>query len=86
MADVTNSGTIRGAAIPDEKTALTPAEKQKELVRRAQAGDVSAYEDLVRTPSAPCSGGGRRHSARQPGCRGCGAAGPGESIFFDSAI
>ncbi|HEX3377526.1 MAG TPA: sigma-70 family RNA polymerase sigma factor [Candidatus Acidoferrales bacterium] len=48
MADVTNSGTIRGTAIPDEKTSLTPAEKQKELVRRAQAGDVSAYEDLVR--------------------------------------
>src|ERR1700722_18911692 len=48
MADVTNSGTIRGTTIPDEKTALSPAEKQKELVRRAQAGDVSAYEDLVR--------------------------------------
>jgi RNA polymerase sigma-70 factor (ECF subfamily) len=48
MADVTNSGIMRGTAIPDEKTALSPAEKQKELVRRAQAGDASAYEDLVR--------------------------------------
>jgi RNA polymerase sigma-70 factor (ECF subfamily) len=48
MADVTNSGTMRGTAIPDEKTAPSPAEKQKELVRRAQAGDASAYEDLVR--------------------------------------
>ena len=48
MADVTNSGTFRGAAATDEKASQTPAEKQKELVRRAQAGDASAYEDLVR--------------------------------------
>jgi RNA polymerase sigma-70 factor, ECF subfamily len=48
MADVTNSGTFRGTAATDEKTSQTPAEKQKELVRRAQAGDVTAYEDLVR--------------------------------------
>jgi RNA polymerase sigma-70 factor (ECF subfamily) len=48
MADVTNSGAIRGTTATDEKTSPTPAEKQKELVRRAQAGDVSAYEDLVR--------------------------------------
>ncbi len=31
-----------------QKEPLTPAEMQKNLVRRAQAGDVSAYEDLVR--------------------------------------
>jgi RNA polymerase sigma-70 factor, ECF subfamily len=48
MANVTNSGTFRGTAATDEKTSLSPAEKQKELVRRAQAGDVTAYEDLVR--------------------------------------
>ena len=48
MANVTNSGAFRGTATTDEKTSMSPAEKQKELVRRAQAGDVSAYEDLVR--------------------------------------
>jgi len=48
MADVTNSGTIRGTAASDENTPLSSAEKQKELVRRAQNGDASAYEDLVR--------------------------------------
>ena len=50
MANVTNSGTLRGteAANEKEKPSLTPAEHQKELVRRAQAGDVSAYEELVR--------------------------------------
>src|ERR1700687_3519713 len=48
MANVTNSEALRGAEAGNEKELLTPAEKQKELVRRAQAGDVSAYEDLVR--------------------------------------
>src|SRR5665213_1954325 len=48
MVNVTNSGTLRSAETVDEHDSLTPAEKQKELVRRAQAGDVSAYEDLVR--------------------------------------
>src|ERR1700690_4429063 len=48
MANVTNSGTLRGTEAASEKEQLTPAEKQKELVRRAQAGDVSAYEELVR--------------------------------------
>jgi len=33
---------------PGEKAAATPAEQQNALVRRAQAGDVSAYEELVR--------------------------------------
>jgi len=48
MVNVTNSGTLRGAEAVVEQDSLTPAEKQKELVRRAQAGDASAYEDLVR--------------------------------------
>src|SRR5579862_8594367 len=48
MANVTNSEILRGAVTAAEKDLQTPAEKQKELVRRAQAGDVSAYEELVR--------------------------------------
>jgi RNA polymerase sigma-70 factor (ECF subfamily) len=48
MANVTNSAILRGTEAAGEKELLTPAEKQKELVRRAQAGDVSAYEELVR--------------------------------------
>jgi RNA polymerase sigma-70 factor (ECF subfamily) len=50
MANVTNSGTLRGtvAANEKEKDSLTPVEHQKGLVRRAQAGDVSAYEELVK--------------------------------------
>src|SRR6202158_6486701 len=48
MANVTNSEALRGAEAGNEKELLTPAEKQKELVRRAQAGDVSACEELVR--------------------------------------
>jgi RNA polymerase sigma-70 factor (ECF subfamily) len=48
MANVTNSEALRGieAAAPTEQ--LSPAEQQKALVRRAQAGDVGAYEELVR--------------------------------------
>src|ERR1700693_3557371 len=48
MANVTNSEALRGAEAANEKDALTPAEQQKTLVRRAQDGDVSAYEELVR--------------------------------------
>jgi RNA polymerase sigma-70 factor (ECF subfamily) len=50
MANVTNSGTLRGAESTNEKEKVssTPAEEQKKLVRRAQAGDVTAYEELVR--------------------------------------
>ena len=48
MANVTNSETLRGIEASREKEASTPAEQQKLLVRRAQDGDVSAYEELVR--------------------------------------
>jgi RNA polymerase sigma-70 factor, ECF subfamily len=48
MANVTNSEALRGSEAANEKAPLTPADKQKELVRRAQDGDVSAYEELVR--------------------------------------
>jgi RNA polymerase sigma-70 factor (ECF subfamily) len=48
MANVTNSEAVRAADGTSEKGALSPAEQQKALVRRAQDGDVSAYEELVR--------------------------------------
>src|SRR5580700_8559423 len=48
MANVTNSEALRGTEAANEKGSVTPAEKQKELVLRAQDGDVSAYEELVR--------------------------------------
>jgi RNA polymerase sigma-70 factor, ECF subfamily len=48
MANVTNSEVLRGTEAGSEKVTLTPAEHQKTLVRRAQAGDASAYEELVR--------------------------------------
>jgi RNA polymerase sigma-70 factor (ECF subfamily) len=48
MANVTNSEVPRGADGAKESESLTPAEKQKALVRQAQNGDVSAYEELVR--------------------------------------
>jgi RNA polymerase sigma-70 factor, ECF subfamily len=48
MANVTNSEVIRGAEAAKEKQLLAPAEHQKALVRRAQNGDVSAYEELVK--------------------------------------
>src|SRR5579871_6653046 len=48
MANVTNSDMERPAPGAVEKETLTPAEQQKALVRRAQGGDVSAYEELVR--------------------------------------
>jgi RNA polymerase sigma-70 factor (ECF subfamily) len=43
MANVPNSG------INCEERPLSPAEQEKMLVRRAQEGDSSAYEELVRT-------------------------------------
>jgi RNA polymerase sigma-70 factor, ECF subfamily len=48
MANVTNSEVIRGPEAANEKQPLAPAEHQKALVRRAQNGDVSAYEELVK--------------------------------------
>src|ERR1700693_4591970 len=48
MANVTNSEALRAAEAASESEPLTPAEQQKALVRRAQDGDVSAYEELVR--------------------------------------
>ena len=46
MANVTNSDTLGGRETAAEKSAAA-AEHQRELVRRAQQGDVSAYEELV---------------------------------------
>lgn len=49
MANVTNSEAPRSAeAGSDRAASASSAEKQKELVRRAQRGDQSAYEELVR--------------------------------------
>jgi len=48
MANVTNSEISRGPQAGKDREALTPAEAEKALVRRTQAGDVSAYEELVR--------------------------------------
>lgn len=50
MANVTNSEAPRSAEAVSEKAAgaAASAEKQKDLVRRAQKGDQSAYEELVR--------------------------------------
>ena len=49
MANVTNSDISQGEAAEATVGDLTPAEKEKAVVRRAQAGDVTAYEELVRT-------------------------------------
>src|SRR5947209_10394662 len=49
MANVTNSGTNQGVPASGTAEPLTPAEKERVLVRRAQDGDVSAYEELVHT-------------------------------------
>ena len=48
MANVTNSGIDQGARAAATADPISPAEKEKLLVRRSQEGDVSAYEDLVR--------------------------------------
>ena len=50
MANVTNSGPIARDGRRERERRVTPAEKQKELVRRAQAGDVSAYDLCLRDP------------------------------------
>jgi len=49
MANVTNSGTSRVSPVAEANGSLTPGEKEKLLVRQAQDGNVSAYEELVRT-------------------------------------
>jgi RNA polymerase sigma-70 factor, ECF subfamily len=48
MANVTHSGISQGAGAAAAGEPMTPAEKEKQLVRRAQNGEVSAYEELVR--------------------------------------
>jgi RNA polymerase sigma-70 factor, ECF subfamily len=48
MANVTNSEALRVAPATKESASPASGEEQNELVRRAQAGDVSAYEELVR--------------------------------------
>ena len=53
MANVTNSDALRASEEAREKEsrdkdAKAPGDLQRDLVRRAQAGDVSAYEELVR--------------------------------------
>jgi RNA polymerase sigma-70 factor (ECF subfamily) len=48
MANVTKSEISRGVQTGKEKETLTPAELERALVRRAQDGDVTAYEELVR--------------------------------------
>src|ERR1017187_7723911 len=48
MANVTKSDITRGTQAGKETEPMTPAEEEKLLVRRAQEGDTSAYEDLVR--------------------------------------
>ena len=48
MPNVTNSDIDRGPLAGKEEVRLTPAEAEKVIVRRAQDGDGSAYEELVR--------------------------------------
>jgi RNA polymerase sigma-70 factor, ECF subfamily len=48
MANVTNSEAPRRTEAQREREAAASPEGQRELVRRAQRGDVSAYEELVR--------------------------------------
>jgi RNA polymerase sigma-70 factor (ECF subfamily) len=48
MANVTNSDIPGGPQAGKGKEPLTPADTEKLLVQRAQQGDVSAYEELVR--------------------------------------
>ncbi len=49
MANVTNPGRSNASPVAEAGDALTPGEKEKLLVRQAQDGNVSAYEELVRT-------------------------------------
>src|SRR5580704_4438311 len=48
MPNVTNSDIDRGPLPGKDQQPLTPADAEKVIVRRAQDGDVSAYEELVR--------------------------------------
>jgi RNA polymerase sigma-70 factor, ECF subfamily len=48
MVNVTKSGVNGGVLAGEEGHLLTPPEEEKLLVRRAQDGDVHAYEELVR--------------------------------------
>jgi RNA polymerase sigma-70 factor, ECF subfamily len=48
MANVTKSDIARGMQTGKEIETVTPAEAERVLVRRAQQGDATAYEDLVR--------------------------------------
>jgi RNA polymerase sigma-70 factor (ECF subfamily) len=49
MVNVTNSASRHASPAAVAADPLTPAEKEKLLVRQAQQGDVSAYEELVHT-------------------------------------
>src|SRR5229473_4192550 len=49
MANVTNSGIGQGGPVAGTAEPLTPAEKEKLVVRRTQQGDATAYEELLRT-------------------------------------
>jgi RNA polymerase sigma-70 factor (ECF subfamily) len=51
MANVTKSGTGKGlgAGAATESAPLSPADQERLLVRRAQQGDSTAYEELLRT-------------------------------------
>src|SRR5579872_478135 len=48
MANVTKSDISREGTAEKLREPLTPAEEEKVIVRRAQAGEVAAYEELVR--------------------------------------
>jgi RNA polymerase sigma-70 factor (ECF subfamily) len=48
MPNVTNSDLPRVPEAAKERQPLTPAEEERVLVRRTQAGDTLAYEELVR--------------------------------------
>ncbi len=49
MANVTKSGKGLGAGAAAESAPLSPADQERLLVRRAQQGDSTAYEELLRT-------------------------------------
>ncbi len=49
MANVTKSGAERQEKLVPADSALTPAAEETLVVRRAQEGDVAAYEILVKT-------------------------------------
>ncbi len=49
MANVTKSGADRPGKLTKAGVALAPASEEAQVVRRAQEGDVSAYEELVKT-------------------------------------